>query len=745
MCGIRPEYRRTDTYTFISHGNILMKKRDNLTRLAAICVIYILIIAVYLGRLLYLQVSGQDYYTMSTPTTYYTRYVTIKAQRGEIFDRFGKALVTNEYTYDVLLDYSTRPSSQAELNDMILELGTIASQTDESEKITEPKSSLEITVEPNGLSFAKPDGFEDTARGRKYAKLISELNVDEDASVAEEARALMYRYGIVSREWNDETEEYEYYHNYTYAVSARLLLLRLDMELSGFSSVQPYALAEDVSLALLTGIEEKYSRGFIIEANASRVYNYPGYASHILGRVGAIQSNVEYYTERGYSLDATVGLDGVEAAFEEYLRGVDGTMKITEDEYGNIVSTEVIEDPRAGSDVYLTIDIEMQMVAEKALAENIFKIRAEGEASEKELDGEDASAGALVAQDPDTGEVLTIASYPTYDLSTFSQDYSTLKDDEYKPYLNRALNGLYAPGSTFKVGVALAALTEGTITKDTIIDAQGEYRYYASSNYTPRCWIYLLSGQVHGKIDVVEAIQESCNYFFYEVGRLLTIDKMNEYGRHYGLGEPTGIELPESTGILAGPDYRNDNGLDKWSPGDTLQAAIGQSDNLFTPLQIGSYISTILNGGDRYSAHLLYEVREYGTGEVIYKRNPSAADSFEISAENLAIVKEGMKGVMDNGSAASVFAGYEISVGGKTGTAQVVSTKSDNGIMTAFAPFEDPQIVVTCVIEQASGGTEAGYAVRDVFDYYFGLGQDDDEADSDKVQEKESDEIVSES
>ncbi|MBE6542142.1 MAG: hypothetical protein E7672_06815 [Ruminococcaceae bacterium] len=698
-----------------------MRKRSNLTRLAVIFGLYILIIAVYIGRLLYLQVSGQDYYTMSTPVKEYSRYETIHAQRGEIFDRNGKPLVTNDYSYSILLDYATRPSSQAEINEMILEIEAIAARTKETSKLVTPRSSISVTVGMNGLTFEKSDGFENTARGKRYAKIVGGLGLSDNPTTDEEARALMYRYGILSREWNPREEKYEYYYNYTYTVAAHLFSIRLDMELSEFSAVQPYKLAEDVSLAVITGVEERFSRGFIIKADASRIYNYPGYASHILGRIGPIQSNVEYYTSQGYSLNATVGLEGVELAFENYLRGVDGTLKIIEDGYGNIVRTEIVKEPIAGKDVFLTIDIDMQIVAEKALAENIFKIREEGQASGKPLSGEDAAAGALVAQDPDTGEVLAICSYPTYNLATYGKDFNKLLNDEYSPLLNRALNGRYAPGSTFKVGVALAALTEGTITADTVIDTLGEYRYYESANFTPRCWIYLLTdGKAwHGEIKVVEAIQESCNYFFYEVGRLLTIEKMNEYAHHLGLGEKTGIELPEETGILAGPDYRNDNGLDKWSPGDTLQAAIGQSDNVFTPIQIGTYLSTILNSGKRYATHLLYAVREYGTGEIIHKSTPKVVDSFDISEENLEIVMEGMKGVMDNGSAASVFRGYDISVGGKTGTAQVFSNKSDNGIMTAFAPFEDPQIVVTCVIEQGSGGTDVGYAIRDVFDYYF--------------------------
>ena len=698
-----------------------MRKTNNLTRLLIIGAFYIIVVLVYVGRLLYLQVSGQDYYSMSSPSRTYTRTVTVQAQRGEIFDRNGTPIVVNKYTYSLSLDYATEPDDDAELNDMILTARSMAEKCGLSENLIEPGVSLDITVQKDGLSFAYPDGFFETSRGKKLIRLLTELGADEDSTVDDNAQRLMLYYGILTREYNEDAEEYEIYYNYPYSTAAELFAIRLDMSLSDHSSVQPYVIADDVSVEYISAVEEKYSRGFTVKVEAAREYLYPGYASHILGRVGKISAdNVEYYTEKGYSLDAVVGLFGVESAFEDYLHGTDGAMAVTEDEYGNILSTEITKEPIAGRDVWLTIDMEMQVVAEKALAENIFKIREE---ATKPLSGEDASAGAITALDVSTGEVLAIASYPTFNLATYSKDIAALSQDENRPYLNRALSGQYAPGSTFKVGVAVAALTEGVITKDTIIDAQGVYMYYAASNFTPRCWLYLLSGKVHGPINVTEAIQESCNYFFYDVGRQLTIEKMNEYGRYFGLGEATGIELSEKTGILAGPEYRSDNGLGQWSPGDTLQAAIGQSDNLFTPLQISSYIATILNGGTRYSCHILREVHDFASGEVIYKKEPKVLSSFEISDEILSVVKEGMKGVMDNGSAASVFSGYEISVGGKTGTAQVYADKSDNAIMTAFAPFEYPEIVVTCVIEQGSGGTEAGYSVRDLFDYYFKIGR----------------------
>ncbi len=701
-----------------------MKKNNNTIRLGAIAGLYLLIAIFFIGRLLYLQVSGQDYYSTSAQPKEYTRQVKIQAQRGEIFDRNGKKLVSNEYSYDVSLDYSSRPSTQAEMNDLILTIRGAAVRKGSTDSLVEPRASVTVTVNGDGgLDFSVTEGFFETSRGKKINKLAADLGVKED-DLYEKMKAIMKYFGIMASE-KTVAGNIEDYYQYPPETAATLLITRLDMYLRNFSAIEPYLMIEDASVALLTDIEESIQRGTVVTVNAAREYHYPGYASHILGRIGAIQSGmVEYFTERGYSMDAVVGLDGVEFAAEEYLHGTDGVLTITEDEYGNVLRTEITKDPIAGRDVYLTIDIEMQMIAERALAENIFKIRDEAIASGKPHTGEDASSGAMTVLDVNTGEALAICSYPTYNLATFYEDYATLSADKTYPMFNRALNGTFAPGSTFKVGVAVAALTEGTIEADTIIDAQGEYLYYESSNFTPRCWLYLMTGSaVHGEITVVEAIQESCNYFFYDVGRLLTIEKMNEYSHHFGLGEPTGIELSESYGILAGPDYRNKEGLDKWSPGDTLQAAIGQSDNLFTPLQISSYIATILNSGSRYQVHMIGEVREYGTNKLILKNFPRVIDGVSISDEILATVKEGMKGVMDNGSAASVFAGYEIPVGGKTGTAQVSDTKSDNGIITAFAPFDDPEIVVTCIIEQGKGGTEAGYSVRDVFDYYFKLGK----------------------
>ncbi|MBQ7922593.1 MAG: hypothetical protein IJ325_08465 [Clostridia bacterium] len=686
-----------------------MNKKEHLIRFFAVGFIFCAVCLIYLGRLVYLQVAGQDYYATTPPPTYYTRTVPIQAHRGEIYDRNGVPLVTNAYSYTLQLDYGSFPKTESARNELLLTIFSASEQ--HGVALNTPSFSPFVIGEGHGtVTIRYSEEYYSYAGGKKsrYLKLIDGLNVDDPADVDACAVALMNRYELL-----DEDGRLIYSPTKT----RKLLIYRLDIELSNFSRVEPYDIGTEIPFDFLTHVEETCPRGIRIHTEVRRHYNYPGYASHILGLVSAIpDSNVEYYTERGYALDAVVGISGAEYSFEAYLRGVDGVLTITEDNYGNIVSMEVTKEPVAGNDVYLTIDIGMQIAAENALAKNVQQIRDEAD-PDNPLSGEDASSGALVATDVDTGELLAIASYPTYDLSSYNADYTLLATDPTSPLLNRALRGTYAPGSTFKVGVAVAALSEEIIEADTLIDTKGQYTYY--KDFQPACWIYAHGG-VHGAINVTEAIQESCNYFFFEVGRLLTIDKMNTWMEKFGLGLSTGIELYEETGILAGPEYRDENGLDKWSPGDTLAAAIGQSDNLFTPLQMNMYLTTLLNRGTRYSARLLYFVKDYDK-TTVYNSVPKVLTRTEISDEIFAIVKQGMRNVMDNGSAARIFAGYPIPVGGKTGTAQVYTTKSDNAIMSAFAPYDDPAIAVTCVIEQGYSGTKAGYAIKDVFDYYFGL------------------------
>ena len=700
----------------------MTRNRDNLWRYIFIGGIFIVVAFIYIGMFIDLQVTGQDYYTMTTPIAYKTRTEKIQAQRGEIYDRNGKKLVGNEYYYDLRLDYSSMPAKSSGKNDVILSLRDFLVSTGEADKIAPPKyTPFNISVENGHLYFEYNEGFFELTRSTKYEKIAGELNIPEDATADEAAAVFMYRYSLTDKDGNLTVSAED---------AAFLFAYRMDFDMVDFSAVNPYTFAYDVSLEFIAKAEESTLRGFTVYCRFTRTYNYPGYATHLLGRIQKIPSDkVEYYTAMGYPLDAYVGTSGAEYAFEEYLHGADGELLITEDYYGNIIKTEVKKEPVAGKDIYLTIDIGMQMAAEDALDYNIQFVKDEAEMDPGERDGEDAEAGALTAVDPNTGEVLVLASYPTYDLSTYLEDLAHLGKDQAAPMLNCALNGTYQPGSTFKPGVAAAALDDGVITPYTIIDTKGQYEYY--DGYQPRCWIYLMFGDTHGKIDVTEALQESCNYFFYDVGRVLTIEKLTTYMKGFGLGEPTGIELPEKTGVLAGPEYRSDNGLDPWAPGDTLQASIGQSDNLFSPLQITMYVSTLVNNGTRYSAHILQKVCPYGSDEPIFVNESKVIEEMDISEEACVVVKNAMRDVIENGSASEMFEDYPITIGGKTGTAQVSKVKSDNAIFTAFAPFDDPELVVTCVIEQGNTGANAGVSVKGLFDYYFELdklsGDDTDE------------------
>ena len=708
----------------------MSKKRDHLERYIALGVFFAAVCLIFIARLINIQIAGQDYYTETLRTGNLTRTVKIRAQRGCIYDRNGKALVSNQYTYDIYLDAGSIGRTESEKNETVLYLLETARNADEYDSFTLPEHPF---VSENG-KWSLDEDYMKTVYGKRLSKLLQGMNfvpeaADDDgnvtwstASVADMRDALRLRYGLCDKEGKELYGKEE---------AQLLFTVRLDMEMRNFSTAEPYTILKDVSVRLISAATEGNVRGLGVSCEAERVYNYPGIASHMLGRTGKITAeNAEYYTEKGYNLDAVVGTSGVEKAFEEYLHGEDGVLTIVEDEYGNTVDQYVSKEPVAGQDVYLTLDIDFQAAADTALKSNIELIASNAEASGVELSGEDAKAGALTAVNRKTGEVLALVSYPTYDLTTFTEDYKKLSEDtENTPLLFRALDGIYEPGSTFKPGVAVAALQEGIITPYTEIQDKGQYDYYAPS-YTPRCWIYSAKYgmQTHGMVNVSKAIQVSCNYFFYDVGRRLTITKMNEYCKKYGLGEHTGIELDEKTGVLAGPAEREASG-NTWYDGDTLQAAIGQSDNLFTPLQISMYISTLLNGGERVGAHILKEVRDY-SGNITYTAEPEMLDSVALDPGNVSTVKYAMKDVVEDGSAARIFASYPISIGGKTGTAQVSSTKSDNALFTAFAPFDDPEIVATCIIENGANGTDVGVAIRDIFNVYFGIGSGSTDGDA---------------
>lgn len=689
-----------------------MHKREHLARYIFLGAFFCITCLVFIARLVSIQIAGQDYYTETSGQKTYTRTEIIQAQRGNIYDCNGTALISNEFSYNLYLDAGSLPTAAEERNAILLNVVKIARENGAEEAFSLPENPFR---EENG-TVSLDSEFMETVYGRRLTNLLTDLNFPpkddgtwEEEDLSDAYDALLLRYGIIDSEGEAL---------YSAEDGALLFALRLDMELNNFSAAEPYTILTDISVELISQILEGSTRGVRVSSEAERVYHFPGVASHILGRVGRITAeNAEYYEELGYSLDAIVGVDGAEKAFEEYLHGVDGELTIVEDGYGNVLEQYVSREPVAGQHVYLTIDIELQQAAEKALADNIAMIAENGAASGATLSGEDADAGALTAIDAKTGAVLALASYPTYDLSTFSETYADLVQDETSPLFNRALEGTYAPGSTFKPGVAAAALQEGIITPQTEIQDLGQYTYYA--DYQPRCWIYSsrYGMRTHGYVNVSEAIQVSCNYFFYEVGRQLTITKIDEYCEKYGLGQPTGIELSEKTGVLAGPAYREENGK-IWYDGDTLQAAIGQSDHLFTPLQLSVYIATLLDGGDRMGAHILKETRDY-FGNVLYQAEPEVIDSVQLDDIVVETVQNAMKDVTENGSAARVFVNYPISVGGKTGTAQVSEDSSDNATFIAFAPFDDPQIVATCVIEHGANGTDAGFAIRDLFNYYF--------------------------
>ena len=666
--------------------------KDRSLRYLSLVAIFCIVAVIYLGRLFYIQIAGRegDY-----DAGYTKRTVIVQAVRGEIKDCNGKVLVKNDYAYDLTFSYAALSSQdKTRINKLYLSLFASLSECGEESAHRERFFPLNGTYPYYSFSSEAKNG--DSVIYYRLQRVL------KDQALAAEIKASDLALHYV-KENNLLALDAAGQRIFTDSEVHRLIRLYYDFDALRFAtSGSDYVFAENVGIRFLTMAKEFGVSGVNVVYNVSRSYAYPGYASHILGQVGPIYSEEwEYYNEQGYQMNAVVGKSGCELAFESYLHGEDGELVIEEDARGNVISVTVKREPVPGSDVYLTLDIDLQISAEDALAENISRIGG-------------TEAGATVVMDPRDFSVLAIASYPTYDLSDY--DYTELAQNEAKPLLNRALNGIYAPGSTFKLGVAALALTDGVVTRDETVTCTGKYKGVLG------CSTYHTAGFEHSAVNVIRALAVSCNSFFSEMGNRLGIDRMEEALANFGFGKSTGIELGGAVGTLAGPTYRKSVHGEEWTAGMTWQAAIGQSDTQASPLQLAAYVSTIMNGGTRYQSHLLKCVYRYGEDKPFYtftQSKDTILDEFPLSSATVSTIKEGMRQVVSGSSTISNYMkNVPVTVGGKTGTAQTGQAR-DNGLFVCTAPYNDPEIVVATVIEKGNSGTAVSYTASRVLTTYY--------------------------
>ena len=494
-----------------------------------------------------------------------------------------------------------------------------------------------------------------------------------------------------------------------------------------------YVFVEDASMKLISSIMENKLVGIEVERAYSRKYGTE-YAAHILGYTGLMtQEEYEKYSLLNYSTDAMVGKDGVEYAFENYLHGKDGKVIETRNSAGTVLATVYEEEPEPGNHVYLTIDSVLQEQTERILAngvsilkQNIAQKRAEGTArGDYNVDLKDEITGAAaVVVNVKTGEPLAMASWPTYNVATILEDYQELLEAENAPLFNRTLMGTYAPGSTFKPCTAIAALTMGIVNTEDKIKCEGVYTRYAAEGYAPECWIWNSTKDhlTHPEENVTTAIRDSCNYYFYSIGNYLGVDDLGKFAANFGLGEYSGIELVEAKGNMSNQANHMDYAGTEWRIGDTLQAAIGQSDSVFTPIQMAEYCATVANSGTRYSASILKSIRNYDYSEKLYDREPTVMSTVESAEYNWAAVHEGMWQVLNdyiNEKNVNVWVDCQWRVAGKTGTAQKGEGIQNDGIFMCYAPYKDPEVAIFVVVERGGAGADVQFIARHIMDAYI--------------------------
>lgn len=639
-----------------------------------------------------------------------TRETVLKAARGSIKDRTGVELVRTDTKYSVEI-YSTKVDDQT-LNNSIQKFIEILENN-------EDKFIDNLPIEVNPFKFTQ-----ETEEEQKNWK--SNYEIAENSTAEEAFYALKEKYEITQED---------------VTLARKIMAVRYEISRNGYSTTKSVKIANNISDTSAVQLREQNAKlsGMNVITEPTVSYTSGSLASHVLGYVGAI-SEKEYETRKDiYRNDDVIGKDGIQYVLEEYLKGTDGVKQVDMTVDGAITSEYIAEEAVAGSDVILTIDANLQKVAEEALEQNIKDI-ADGKYGTKYA----ADAGAVVVLDVNTGEVLALASYPDYNPGRYSEEYS---DDNTGRYHNRAISSYYPPGSTFKMAVATAALDTETITTTTRINDTGVYPY----SYHPVCWYYRSYGSGHGYLNVSQALKYSCNYFFYEMGYRLGIDTIAEYAAKYGLGKRTGIELTgEERGTVASTAYAESINY-TWYLADTLSAAIGQSYNEFTPIQMARYISMIANGGKNIDVSIIQSVNRSDGTEVSEEEiekfvqekigtTNELEEDLNIPEEYLQAIKQGMKGVTSEpgGTAYSYFTDLDMVIAGKTGSAQTQDADIVHAWFAGFAPYENPEIAVVVFIEGGGSGGYTSYTAKQIIKEYFGMNSEELTEDKSAESSKES-------
>ena len=673
---------------------------ERITRFRAVLLllIFALILGFFSVRMYSLQILGTG--KVVDNASAYTTEIRVRAARGDLLDVNGNVMVGNRASYNmvfnsyVLLSSDNPNENLRRLVNLCTELGI------------EYEDHFPITaVRPYEYCH---DEFSDSWQDYFLAYLAA-LDVDSDISANRLMKTLRSRYSIPD-DWTD-------------GEARRVIGLRYELALrSDITNLASYEFIVDVTDQNMTAILELNVPGLTAEVSTVREY-YTEYAAHVLGYVGSMDSDEwAVYKEKGYEMDAYVGKAGLEKAYEDQLHGTDGLLRRTVDKNGNIISEYWVKKPISGKNVETSIDLNAQMAAEDAMEAEVRRV-AEMNGVDGEGKGSDITGAAVVAIEVKTGKILVCASYPTYDLETFLEDYNELVADPSKPLINRALGMAYPPGSTFKICMTIAGIDAGIITKGTRIVDEGIFIKY--DGFSPTCMIWANRGVTHGSLDVTEALRDSCNYYFYTLGDMMAVETMDATAKALGLGEETGVELFEETGHRANAETKKQlYGEDSyWYKADSVMAAIGQSDHAYTPLQMAVYVATVANKGTRLAATFMNRVVSSDYSTLVEEGHPQVMSTMTISDEAYEAVVEGMLKVTQDplGTANAYFYdwGMDINVCGKTGTAEHGSGGSNHGAFVCFAPAEDPQIAIAVYAEHGGQGGNLSAVCKAIMEVYF--------------------------